>query len=235
MPADTPPSLPSARPSPRNVLPPLEAAIVDLDGTLVDTLGDFVAALDGMLAELSLPLVEPSFVARTIGKGSEYLIRQTLDHVGADAGRWRDAWDAYQRHYRRVNGSRSMVFAGVPEGLSRLRAQGLKLACLTNKPTAFAAALLKAKGLAPHFAFVFGGDAFARHKPDPLPVLETCRALGSLPARTLVVGDSANDAAAARAAGCPVVLVTHGYNHGRPVREVDADAYVDRLDEIELG
>ena len=37
---------------------------------------------------------------------------------------------------------------------------------------------------------------------------------------------------AARAAGCPVVLVTYGYNHGEPVRDVDADAFVDSLAEV---
>jgi phosphoglycolate phosphatase len=116
--------------------------------------------------------------------------------------------------------------------LDRLAARGLKLACLTNKPTAFAVALLQAKGLARYFEQVFGGDAFERRKPDPLPLLKTCEALGCAPAQTLMIGDSSNDAQAARAAGCPVVLVTYGYNHGRPVAEVGADATVDRLDQI---
>ena len=44
-----------------------------------------------------------------------------------------------------------------------------------------------------------------------------------------MIGDSSNDAAAACAAGCPVVLVTYGYNHGVPVREVDSDGFVDSL------
>ena len=79
---------------------------------------------------------------------------------------------------------------------------------------------------------MFGGDSFARKKPDPLPLLKTCEALGSTPAHTLMVGDSSNDARAARAAGCPVLLVTYGYNHGEPVREVDADAFVDSLAEL---
>jgi phosphoglycolate phosphatase len=48
-----------------------------------------------------------------------------------------------------------------------------------------------------------------------------------------MVGDSSNDAQAARAAGCPVVLVSYGYNHGQPVREVDADGFVDSLAELD--
>jgi phosphoglycolate phosphatase len=50
-----------------------------------------------------------------------------------------------------------------------------------------------------------------------------------------MIGDSSNDARAARAAGCPVVLVSYGYNHGEPVAAVDADGVVERIDQIELG
>lgn len=101
-------------------------------------------------------------------------------------------------------------------------------------PLQVARPLLVAKGLDRFFSQVFGGDAFARRKPDPLPLLETCRALGSTPARTPMVGDSSNDALAARAAGCPVVLVSYGYKHGRPVAEAGADAVIDSLDQLLL-
>lgn len=214
------------------VLPDIRAAIVDLDGTLVDTLGDFAAALEGMLAALGLPGVTRDFVEHSIGKGSEHLIRRTLAQVGADAALYDAAWDRYQQQYRQINGRHSALYPGAADGLLRLRARGWRLACLTNKPVVFARDLLAAKGIAGHFEHVFGGDSYARRKPDPLPVRATCAALGTPPAATLVIGDSANDALAARAAGCPVVLVTYGYNHGEPVREVDADGFVDRLDEL---
>lgn len=213
-------------------LPPLhtlQAAIVDLDGTLVDTLGDFTVALNATLAELSLPPLERAAIERMVGKGSEHLIRSALHAVGAHADRFRDAWAAYQRHYDATNGRHADVYPGAREGLERLRAQGLKLACVTNKPGRFAEDLLRAKGLRDYFEAVFGGDAFEHKKPHPQPLLEACRALGSEPARTLMVGDSSNDAQAARAAGCPVLLVTYGYNHGEPVTAVDADAWLDSL------
>jgi phosphoglycolate phosphatase len=210
----------------------LQAAIVDLDGTMVDTLGDFCAALERMLADLALPPVPAAAVLDMVGKGSEHLIRCVLAHVGADAALYARAWARYQHHYPAVNGRHSRVYPGVLEGLRTLQSRGLALACLTNKPTAFARALLRDKGLDGFFSQVFGGDAFARKKPDPLPLLATCQALGSQPARTLMLGDSSNDAQAARAAGCPVVLVTYGYNHGQPVRAVDADGWVDALDQV---
>ncbi|MDP3171755.1 MAG: phosphoglycolate phosphatase [Polaromonas sp.] len=232
----------------------IEAAIVDLDGTMVDTLGDFVVALNLMLADLALPAVDRAVVEPLVGKGSEHLIQSVLDFVlkrppahmqsssaainvvanRAAANLFPAAWISYQRHYLAINGQYAQVYPGVLEGLRRLQDSGLALACLTNKPTAFALPLLKAKGLDGFFSEVFGGDAFERKKPDPLPLRKTCEALGTRPARTLMIGDSSNDALAARAAGCPVLLVTYGYNHGEPVRAVDADGFVDTLAEIDL-
>ncbi|MDX4951818.1 phosphoglycolate phosphatase [Delftia acidovorans] len=212
----------------------LDAAIVDLDGTMVNTLGDFAEALNRMLADLQLPAIAPQAIENMVGKGSEHLIRSVLAHVGAadvDAI-YGQAWQRYEHHYLQLNGQFADVYPGVLEGLQALRARGLRLACLTNKPLSFAQPLLAQKGLAPLFEQVFGGDSFERKKPDPLPLLKTCEALGTSPARTLMLGDSSNDAQAARAAGCPVVLVSYGYNHGQPVRQVDADGFVDALTEL---
>lgn len=217
---------------------PIDACIIDLDGTMVDTLGDFEVALNAMLAALGRAPVTRGEIERLVGKGSEHLIRSVLaltegrpaqpgaPVAPADADA---AWRHYQAAYLRINGQHSTVYPGVAEGLAALRARGLPLACLTNKPLAFARPLLAVKGLDGYFSHVFGGDSFARKKPDPLPLLETCRALGTAPARTLMVGDSSNDAAAARAAGCPVVLMTYGYNHGEPVRAVAANGFLDAL------
>lgn len=221
-----------------------DAAIVDLDGTMVDTMGDFVVALNLMLTELwpqqfsSLTLAATT-VGSMVGKGSEHLVKSVLNHVQAQSGRAHDAIDlsanydqalaSYQRHYAAVNGLHSTLYPGVLEGLRALQDSGLRLVCLTNKPLAFARCLLKLKGLDGFFCEVFGGDSFERKKPDPLPLQKACEFLGTLPGRTLMIGDSSNDARAARAAGCPVLLVTYGYNHGEPVRAVDADGFVDSL------
>ena len=211
----------------------VRAVIVDLDGTMVDTLGDFNVALNETLRDLGRPSVARADIERMVGKGSAHLIRSALLHggLGPDdaAALQAEAWTRYQAHYLAINGAHSAVYPGVVEGLTALRARGLPLACLTNKPHAFAVPLLQAKGLYGFFAHVFGGDSFARTKPDPLPLLKTCEALGTLPARTLVVGDSQNDGIAARAAGCPVVLVTYGYNHGDPIAQAPHDALVDSL------
>ncbi len=212
--------------------PDIAAAIVDLDGTMIDTLGDFDVALNEVLAELGLPPITREAIAHRIGKGSEHLIREVLAHAGGDPSLYSRAWDAYRRRYLAINGDHAEVYPGVREGLQALRAQGLRLACLTNKPSAFVLPLLKRKALVEFFDVVKGGDDFERKKPDPLPLVKTCEALALPPARTLMIGDSSNDARAARAAGCPVVLVTYGYNHGEPVRGVDADGWVDSIAQL---
>ena len=214
----------------------VDAVMVDLDGTMVDTLGDFAEALNRMLVDLALPAVPAAEIENMVGKGSEHLIRSVLSYVGvADvAARYEAAWQRYQHHYLDINGQYAKVYDGVKEGLEKLQAAGVPMACLTNKPLSFAQPLLQAKGLAQYFSHVFGGDSFEKKKPDPMPLLKTCEALGSVPARTLMLGDSSNDAQAARAAGCPVVLVSYGYNHGQPVRGVDANGFVDSLAELRL-
>lgn len=199
---------------------------------MVDTVGDFEQALARTLADLSLPAVDRAFITRTVGRGSMHLLAQTLAHVGGAPELLASAWAHYQRHYAAVNGQHAEVYPGVREGLSAMQARGWRLACVTNKPRAFAVALLEAKGLLAFFEQVFGGDSFERQKPDPLPLQRTCEALGTAPAATLMVGDSSNDALAARAAGCPVVLVSYGYNHGEPVADAHPDRVIGRLDEL---
>ena len=225
----------------------IQAAMVDLDGTMVDTLGDFEVALNRMLAELQLPSVSREFISQTVGKGSEHLIRTVLAEQMRQASltvcesscpatqpeaRYEQAWRSYQTHYHTINGQFAEVFAGVREGLQKLHVAGLPMACLTNKPQAHAEALLEALDLRQYFQLVFGGDAFPRKKPDPMPLLETAKALRTPPQATLMLGDSSNDAQAAHAAGCPVLLVSYGYNHGEPIRAVSADGYLDSLSEL---
>ncbi len=222
----------------------IDAAIIDLDGTMVDTMGDFVVAVNLTLRDVGYDPVDRQVVALRVGKGSENLVNSVLNYAADQSIRaqaapekivnFQQALGLYQQYYRSINGQYAQVYPGVMGGLQALQKTGLKLACLTNKPVAFARELLKLKGLDGFFSHVFGGDSFARKKPDPLPVLQTCKALGTSPARTLMIGDSSNDAQAARAAGCPVLLVTYGYNHGEPIRSVDADGYIDSMADLRL-
>ncbi|AMR79933.1 phosphoglycolate phosphatase [Cupriavidus nantongensis] len=218
----------------------IEGVIVDLDGTMVDTAGDFHASINAMLLALGrqhpnlgpvAPMSEQEIVSY-VGKGSENLIRRVLDarfsplHAN---GLFADAYALYDREYIRINGQFSQVYPGVREGLAAMKAAGLRLACVTNKPYSFTEPLLAKTGLAQYFELVYGGDAFPLRKPDPFPLLKVADAFGLEPSAMAALGDSENDAQAARAAGMGVLLVPYGYNHGNPVQGVDADGIVDSI------
>lgn len=210
----------------------IRAAIIDLDGTMLDTVPDFELALNGMRAELGLAPIGQETITPMVGKGSEKLIRDVLaldlppDQIEAN---YATAMAAYQRHYLAINGQRATMYEGVTEGLDKLRSLGLRLACVTNKPVAFARPLLAQTGLAPYFELMYGGDSLPKKKPDPLPLLQVCSDFDLPPSQVVAIGDSSNDAQAARAAGCFVLTVPYGYNHGRPVHEIDSDGIVGTL------
>ena len=214
----------------------IQAALIDLDGTLLDTLADFTHSLNAMLADLDLPALHHEQVRTLIGRGSEHLIQGALSLQAstraANADLYEQAWHSYQTHYQRLNGRYAQIYPGVTEGLTRMRACGWKLACVTNKPQTFAQDLLRIKGLAGFFKAVVGGDSHPRKKPDPMPLLKTCERLQTSPQRTLMVGDSIHDAHAAHAAHCPLVLVNYGYHQGIDLSSQGALAVVTGLDQI---
>jgi phosphoglycolate phosphatase len=221
---------------PRHAPPfPALGAIIDLDGTLLDTVADLAAATNAMLVDLGRAPLPIEQVAAYVGKGSEVLMHRAL--TGSFEGRVEQdlaerALASFYQHYARENGQRATPYPGVFEGLTALRERGLRLACVTNKPQAFAQALLEATGLARFFELVIGGDTLPRRKPDPLPMLVACERLGIPPARMVAIGDSDNDAAAARAAGIAVLVVPYGYNEGRSVESIGADGIIDSIADL---
>jgi len=210
----------------------IRAAIVDLDGTMLHTIPDFELALNGMRAEFGLGPIAQATIEPLVGKGGDKLVRDVLA-LDFDAARvdavFAQAKAAYERHYLAINGERAKLYPDVIAGLRALKEQGLRLACVTNKQIAFTLPLLAQKGLAPYFELVYGGDSLPRKKPDPLPLQTVCRDFALDPAEVVAIGDSSNDAEAARAAGCRVLTVPYGYNHGKPVQEIHSDGIVETL------
>jgi len=198
----------------------LQAVLIDLDGTLLDTAPDLACAANALRREHGLAELSQARVAQFIGKGTDRLIQRTLSDSlegVVPAEQLAPARASFEAHYRRVNGTRSQVFAGVPEALRALRAAGLALACVTNKPREFTLVLLERCGLLPALDIVVAGDDVARRKPHPDLVLAACAQLGRAPQAAVLIGDSDNDAQAAHAAGSASLLVETGYNEGVPV------------------
>ncbi|MBM3356307.1 MAG: phosphoglycolate phosphatase [Betaproteobacteria bacterium] len=210
----------------------VKAVMVDLDGTLADTIPDLAVATNRMLERVGRPRLEESTVRTFVGKGIGKLVERALagSLEGAPPnGLLERALPLFEECYAGVNGRYTTVYPGVMEGLQQLRAAGLPLACVTNKAQRFTAPLLEHLGLASYFGQVIAGDTLPQRKPDPAPLLYACRKFEIAPHEMLMIGDSLNDAEAARAAGCPVFCVSYGYNEGRDVRTLDVDAIVSTL------
>lgn len=210
----------------------IRAVLLDLDGTLLDTAPEIAAAAADMLAELGLEPVPASMVRDFIGKGIPSLVQRTLvQSLGRDPDERRigAGIESFFFHYEKRNGRSATAYPGVREGLTTLHALGFKLACVTNKAARFTVPLLKSTGLEAFFSAIVSGDTAARKKPAPDPLLAACSQLGVGPGEAVMVGDSTNDALAARAAGCAILLVPYGYSEGVDVQTIECDGIVPTL------
>lgn len=205
--------------------------LFDLDGTLVDSAADIVYACDAALAAVGMPPRDFENAKGYIGQGSERLVHRCLTGARdgiAEPALFARAYAAFESFYEAHLTTNTRAYPGAAATLERLADAGYALACVTNKPSRFTLPLLADLDLARHFALVRAGDQLPR-KPDPTPLLETAAALGGAAASTTLVGDSAADIKAARAAGMRIVCVSFGYAQPGDLVRLAPDAVVDTL------
>ena len=214
----------------------VKMVMIDLDGTLIHTAPDLAACANRMLADLGRAPAPVETVMTWIGNGVPRLVKRALTGqmmAEPEAALFEQALTIFQQHYLAHVSDLSRPFAGVVSGLTRLKARGFHLACITNKAAIFTLPLLRNLDLYNYFELVLSGDTLPKQKPDPLPLLHACKHFGISPDHGILVGDSSNDVEAARAAGMPVICVTYGYNHGHDIRASHPDAVVDSLEAVE--
>ena len=207
----------------------------DLDGTLVDSVPDIAAAVALAMHDLGAPAPEEFSVRDWVGNGVAPLMARALsgDMSGdVPAAQVALAVERFEAHYAGVNGRHSCLYEAVDEVTRDLHARGVRLACVTNKPARFAHALLRATGLASRMSILVGGDTLRRRKPDALPLRHVATRLNVPLAESVMVGDSKTDVGAARNAGCRVICVSYGYNHGEDIHAAGADVIIDSFTEL---
>jgi phosphoglycolate phosphatase len=213
----------------------IHALAFDLDGTLVDSAPGLAHAIDLALADLSLPAAGVERVSTWIGNGADIMMSRALTWALGRAPQpdeQRDARARFDQHYADTVEAGSTLFPHVKQTLEKLKAQGLPMAIVTNKPTPFVAPLLQSLGIADAFSLIIGGDDVVVKKPHPAAIFLVLGTFGLLPEQLLFVGDSRNDISAAQAAGVPNIAMTFGYNYGEPITASQPDLTVDSFDEL---
>jgi len=212
-----------------------EMILIDVDGTLVDSVPDLAWCVDAMMQQLGREPHGEDRVRDWVGNGVERLVRRAL--VGAldgepDGADFEQAYPIFMELYAENTSKRSFLYPGVREGLDQLKAAGYQIGCVTNKAAQFTEPLLKDLGIFDDFSIVISGDTLAKKKPDPAPLLHATKYFGCDPAKSMMIGDSVSDVAAARAAGFQIICMSYGYNHGVDIRDANPDAVVDSMLEI---
>lgn len=209
--------------------------LFDLDGTLVDSLPDLTWCGNKMQHQLGLPARSQDDALAWVGNGVERLVKRFLTgdmHAEPDEELLRNGLGLFTRLYADNLSAHSEVYPGVRDCLQRLQGTALRIGCVTNKPERFSRRLLELLDIDKYFELIVGGDTTPRQKPDPMPLHYAAQHFGLEYDECLMVGDSSNDVAAARAAGFSVVAVPYGYNHGRSIEESNPDLVVDNLVEL---
>ncbi len=213
----------------------VRVALIDLDGTLVDSAPELAHAVDRMLEGGDLPRAGLENVRGWIGEGIDTLVARALAEMSGrdpDDATCREARSRFDTAYAEVIGTQSTPYPGVFEGLDRLRAAGVRTACITNKARVFSVSLLGALDLLSRFDLMVAGDSGLPKKPDGAPLRHAAERLGVDMGECVMIGDSGIDVAAARAAACPAWCVRTGYSRGKTPEEAGADAVFERLDEL---
>ncbi len=209
--------------------------LIDLDGTLIDSVPDLAYCVDEMMKQLDMPVRGEDAVRNWVGNGVQRLTERALiNSVDGmpDQELMDKAYPIFLELYKENTSQRSCVYEGVVEGIEWMKAQGYRVACVTNKAEAFTVPLLKDKGLYDYFEVVVSGDTCAEKKPHPMPLLYAAEQLGVEPENALMIGDSRSDVKAARAAGFHIFCMTYGYNHGEDIRDYEPDVVMDSFVEL---
>jgi len=211
------------------------AVLFDLDGTLVDSVPDLCAAVNQVLTGLGHSLLSEAEVRGYVGDGARLLLARALSRNMAgheNTAQVDQAWGPFMAAYEAQLCVQSRLYPGVAETLRQLRGKGYRLGVVTNKPMRFVAPLLEHLGVLDCFGVCVGGDSLPQRKPDPAPLVHAMAALEVTATATAMVGDSLNDIRAGQAAGCLVIAVSYGYNHGLDLRQVGAAAVIDRMGDL---
>ena len=209
-----------------------EAVLFDLDGTLVDSLADLARSVNTVLVARGHAPHPTSTYRRFVGEGIVELVRRALGPGAAGAEEldvcvglvrveYGSSWDRATRPYPEMAST-----------LAALRARGLKLAVLSNKPHPVTVQVTERFFGPDAFDAVLGAEAGFPRKPAPAGALDLARRMEVAPCRWLYVGDTAIDMLTARAAGMTPLGVLWGFRDADELRGAGAMRLIQAPGEI---
>lgn len=207
--------------------------VFDLDGTMIHTAPDLVGATNHVMVQSGLPPAAPEIIVPAVGGGARAMITAALHAAGhpPDRVEMDPLLNMFTQYYIANIAEESHPFPGLVDTLDHFAAARCNMGVCTNKRHANAVLLLETLQLGGYFGAVLGADSLEVRKPHPDHVLTTIARCGGDAARAVMVGDSAPDMEAARAAGIPCIAVTHGYSP-EPVESLAPDRIVDSLADL---
>lgn len=208
------------------MIPRFAVYLFDVDGTLVHSAPDICAAIQETLRNTPARPVDDAFLTTYIGRHLIDLFTDLLpDYTPAQID---DLVAVYRRIYPAREHRDTTLYPGVRDAISRL--DGRK-STATTKGTPTTRIVLEKFGLLPFFDHVQGTDGFPA-KPAPDVILKSLELFGVRPEDCLMIGDSATDMAAGRAAGVRLCAVRYGYGNHDEMRRYEPDYWVNDLGEL---
>jgi N-acetyl-D-muramate 6-phosphate phosphatase len=211
---------------------PIQCVLFDLDGTLADTAPDLAAALNKMRSDRGMELLPLEPLRRMASSGARGLIGVGFG-VTPEQAEYEAMKHEFLNNYERAIDVHTRLFAGIPELLSALEAQGLSWGIVTNKAMRFTDPLCARIGLAARAGCVVSGDTTAHPKPHPAPLLHAAALCKVDPQACVYVGDDERDIKAGAAAGMKTLACTWGYlGSGEPPEAWGADRVIHSTEEV---
>ncbi len=180
--------------------------VFDWDGTLIDSAAHIAASLQQAFRDLGLPVPSTRQARHVIGLGLQDAMAYLNPGLGTD--RYEAVADRYRVHFLAGDGDVEL-FPSVATGIPALNLEGYLMGIATGKSRRGLDRSLLATGLAPYFHTSRCADeGFPKPHPDMLHVVMDM--VGTVPERTLMIGDTTHDLQMAQNAGVAAVAVSYG-------------------------
>lgn len=210
----------------------LKAFIFDLDGTLVDSLADLATAVNRMLDDNGYPRVSIDIFPQHIGDGMKKLVERALPADKRDPANAERCAAEYLAHYEKCWHDQTFVYDGMKEAVAGLRARGVRIGVISNKPHRFTLLCCEHFFPAGSFEMVLGQREGIARKPDPAGALEMLQRMGLQPDECAYVGDSGVDMEFGTRAGMRRIGVLWGFRGRDELIANGAQALIEHPSEL---